>query len=69
MGAIFGYKSLIKEMEKLSEEFNSRINDFDFDGLDDDSEGHKDEPLIKSIINKSVLLIPKWKKQLLIKLF
>lgn len=29
MGAIFGYKSLIKEMEKLSDDFNSKINDFD----------------------------------------
>ena len=35
-----------------SEEEKEYGEDFDFDGLDDDSEGHKGEPLIKSIINK-----------------
>ena len=35
-----------------SEEEKEYGDDFDFDGLEDDSEGHKGEPLIKSIINK-----------------
>ena len=35
-----------------SEEDKEYGDDFDFDGLEDESEGHKDEPLIKSIINK-----------------
>ena len=35
-----------------SEEEKEYGEDFDFDGLEDDSEGRKGEPLIKSIINK-----------------
>ena len=35
-----------------SEEEKEYGDDFDFDGLEDDSEGHKGEPLIKSMINK-----------------
>jgi len=35
-----------------SEEEKEYGEDFDFDGLEDDSEGHKGEPLIKSMINK-----------------
>ena len=35
-----------------SEEEKEYGDDFDFDGIEDDSEGHKGEPLIKSMINK-----------------
>ena len=65
-------KEIVKDKEKEdlygmnaeeSEEEKEYGDDFDFDGLEEDSDGHKGEPLIKSIINKEKEKIEKEKEE------